>query len=115
MAKYPKLYFKRGSTLMRLDKFKQSYSLVAQNWDIIKESYEKKNESYRTETDKVTKAVKSLFPKVPKLTVTKERFEELQKDLKIKDITISIYMGSTGGRLVELSARKDGEDLVESK
>tara|TARA_R110000772_G_scaffold6250_5_gene21942 strand:- start:2477 stop:2836 length:360 start_codon:yes stop_codon:yes gene_type:complete len=114
MAKKPKIYFKRNGTAYRLDKYPTSFNLLAQNWENIAQAYEKANSEARNEPDKVKKAVKSIFAKVPRMTISKERFAELQKDLKVKDLSISFYLKGTSGRFLQLSAEKttpEGIDL----
>ena len=116
MAKKPKIYFKKNGTAYRLDKYPKSFNLLTQNWENIAQAYEKANKDTREEKDKIKKAVKSIFAKVPRMTITKERFAELQKDLKVKDLTISFYLKGTSGRFLQLSAEKttpEGIDLEE--
>lgn len=115
MGKELKIYFKRGSTLFTLNNFPKSYKLIISNWNSIVEAYKKANDDAINEEDKVKKVVKRLFAKVPKMTLEQERFDELKKDLKFKDNTVTLFLKGTGGRLVEISARKDEDNLDKSK
>lgn len=102
-----KLYFKRGSTLLSLNKFPKSYALIIANWNVIVKTYMENNTDYYNENDKVKKIVKSFFPTIPKMTLETKHFNELKKDLKIDDNIINIYVNGTNSRLVELSERKE--------
>lgn len=110
MGKKTKIYFKRNSTVYTLNNFPKSYNLIVQNWDIIVKKYQEVNEEYINETDKVKKVVKGMFAKVPKMTVSKERFEELRKDLKFKGNVVSFYVRSSSGRILDLTYKRDEDE-----
>ena len=111
MSKKLKIYFKRGSTLYTLNNFPKSYNLIIVNWNAIVQSYRKANEEIINEGDNV----KSLFAKVPEMTFSQKRFDELKKDLKFKGNEVSFYLKGTSGRLVDISARKEEDNLDKSK
>lgn len=97
MAKDVKLYFKdKNGSFRNLEKFPNTYNFVAKNWKTIIDSYREKN------ADKT-----KLFAKVPSFTCSAERFKELQTDLKINDIKISFYYGSSESRIMQLSAKNE--------
>jgi len=56
-----------------------------------------------------------LFAKVPEMTFSQKRFDELKKDLKFKGNEVSFYLKGTSGRLVDISARKEEDNLDKSK
>lgn len=115
MSKKLKIYFKRGMTLYTLNNFPKSYSLIIANWNAIAESYRKANDDAINEDDKVKKVVKRMFAKVPKMTLKQERFDELKNDLKFKGNSVSLYLKGTSGRLVDISAKKEEDNLDKSK
>lgn len=113
MSKKFSIYFKRDySTVVKLNNFPKSYNLLVHNWKTIIDEYNELNKPYTKEEDKVKKVVRGMFAKIPQLTISKERFIELQKDLKVDDKRISFYLKGSGGRFLELSARKEDDDLL---
>lgn len=110
MSKNLKVYFKRGSTVFRLDNFPKSFRLLSANWKVISDAYLKANQGYHDEKDPITKPVRRLFAKVPKLVVSLDRFEELKADLKVKGDVISFYLNGSGGRFLELRGKSNDEE-----
>lgn len=107
MSKKHNIYFKRGLTLLNLKNFPNSFNLIVSNWNLITSEYQKLNA--HDETDEIKKIIKStLFTKVPELTVDKERFKKVQKELKVNALVIGFFIKGTGGKLLELSARDEG-------
>lgn len=101
--KTPKLYYKKGlTTVYKLNNFPYSYDVVIGNWNAIVKAYMRKNKEYFEETDKIKKAVKSIFGKVPEFRISKEGFESMQKELGVKDNYITIYFESSTKPLVKI-------------
>lgn len=111
MSKKFSIYFKRDTTVVKLNNFPKSFNLLVHNWKTITDEYNELNKSYTDEENKVKKVVRGMFANIPQLTISKERFIELQKDLKVTDKRISFYLKGSGGRFLILSAHDEDEEL----
>lgn len=99
MGKKVKIQFTKGLTHYNLDKFPFTWNIVANGWDVIREAYNERNKD------------RKLFAKLAELTVTKESFEKIQKELGVTDKTI--YFCYNHKRMFSLCARKEDEENTE--
>ena len=82
-----KLYFKKNGSVVTIKKTDHPilWNYFLHHYNEIAKEYEELNK------DKKIK----IFPNIPKKYFTNESFEKLQRELKTKDITISVGFSST--------------------
>lgn len=98
MSSKTKLYFKDKNDCIRdLSKFKNTYNLIAKNWESITSAYKDLNKDRK-------------FSGIPAdMACSKQRFAEVIKDLGLNPriISIDIYYNSSSARILSLKAKED--------
>lgn len=101
--KHLKIYFKKEGTIYRLDKYPITYHLLKSNWTKIVNEYLRLNST----SEENKPIVKSLYYNTPMFTVSKERFLEVQKELKLESQSpIDFYANGDKNRILSLNAER---------
>ena len=104
--KLAKIYFKRHSTVLRLDKFPKSYNFLMNNWNTIQSSYKITNKHLYNADGSLNLKTKG-SSKHTGLIISKDDFIMLQNDLSLKNAqSISLYYISSSFKFVEIKPEK---------